>query len=83
MIETVNENRQVLTAIPRSAPTILAEGLMPNGVYRWEVEMPLQITYELGQSRRSDSLNIRLVIVRVPKLESANGVGIEQWIAYK
>ncbi len=83
MIETVNENRQVLTAIPRSAPTILAEGLMPNGVYRWEVEMPMQVTYELGQTKRSDSMNIRLVIVRVPKLESANGVGIEQWIAYK
>lgn len=83
MIETVNDNRQVLTAIPRSAPTILAEGLTPSGVYRWEVEMPMLVTYELGQTNRSDSMNIRLVIVRVPKLESANGVGIEQWIAYK
>jgi intracellular multiplication protein IcmL len=83
MIETVTKNRQVISATPRSAPTILAEGLMPNGVYRWEVEMPMLITYELGKSRRSDTMNIRLVIVRVPKLESANGVGIEQWIAYK
>ena len=83
IIETVTVNRQVISATPRSAPTILAEGLMPNGVYRWEVEMPMLITYELGQTRRSDSMNIRLVIVRVPKLESANGVGIEQWIAYK
>ena len=82
MIETVTDNRQVITAIPRSAPTILVEGLMPNGTYRWEVEMPMQVTYELGSSRRSDQMNIRLVIVRVPKLESANGVGIEQWIAY-
>jgi len=82
MIETINDNRQVITAIPRTAPTILAEGLMPNGVYRWEVEMPMQITYELGSTRRSDAMNIRLVIVRMPKLESANGVGIEQWIAY-
>jgi len=83
MIETITENRQVISATPRSAPTILAEGLMPNGVYRWEVEMPMLITYELGQTRRSDSMNIRLVIVRVPKLESTNGVGIEQWLAYK
>lgn len=83
MIETVTENRYVVYATPRSAPTILAEGVMPNGVYRWEVEMPMLITYELGQGRRTDSMNVRLVIVRVPKLESANGVGIEQWIAYK
>jgi intracellular multiplication protein IcmL len=83
MIETITTNRQVISTAPRSAPTILAEGLMPNGVYRWEVEMPILVTYELGQSIRSDSMNIRLVIVRVPKLESANGVGIEQWLAYK
>ena len=82
MIETVTENRQVISATPRGAPTILAEGLMPNGVYRWEVEMPMLITYELGQSRRNDNKTVRLVIVRVPKLESANGVGIEQWIQY-
>jgi len=83
IIETVTKNRQVISATPRSAPTILAEGLMPNGVYRWEVEMPILVTYELGQSKRNDSMNIRLVLVRVPKLESANGVGIEQWLAYK
>ena len=82
MIETVTENRQVISATPSGAPTILAEGLMPNGVYRWEVEMPMLITYELGQTRRNDNKNVRLVIVRVPKLESANGVGIEQWIQY-
>jgi len=81
MLETVTDNRQVITAIPRSAPTILAEGLMPNGVYRWEVEMPIQITYELGAQKRTDAMNLRLVIVRLPKLESASGVGIEQWFA--
>lgn len=81
-IETITSNRQVVSATPRAAPTILAEGLMPNGVYRWEVEMPMLLTYELGQSRKSEPMNVRLVIVRVPKLESANGVGIDQWVAY-
>lgn len=82
MIETVTENRQVISATPRGAPTILAEGLLPNGVYRWEVEIPMLVTYELGQTKRSDNKTVRLVIVRVPKLESPNGVGIEQWIQY-
>jgi intracellular multiplication protein IcmL len=81
-IETITGNRQVVSATPRAAPTILAEGLMPNGVYRWEVEMPMLLTYELGQSTKSEPMNVRLVIVRVPKLESANGVGIDQWVAY-
>jgi len=83
MIETVTKNRQVVAATIRSAPTVLAEGLTPSGVYRWEVEMPMLVTYELGKARQTDTMIIRLVIVRVPKLESVNGVGIEQWIAYK
>jgi intracellular multiplication protein IcmL len=81
-IETITSNRQVVSATPRAAPTILAEGIMPNGTYRWEVEMPMLLTYELGQARRSEPMNVRLVIVRVPTLESSNGVGIDQWIAY-
>ena len=41
----------------------------------------MNITYRAGSQTRSDNLLIRFLIVRVPKLESPNGVGIEQWIA--
>lgn len=81
IIEAVEANRQVVSAAPRAAPTILSEGVM-NGVYQWQVEMPMMITYQFGQQQRNVSMNIRLTIVRVPRLESPNGVGIEQWIAY-
>lgn len=81
MIESVEENRQVLSAAPRAAPTILAEGIL-GGVYQWQVELPMMITYQIGQQTRNVSMNIRLTIVRMPKLESPNGIGIEQWLAY-
>jgi len=81
IIEAVETNRQVVSAAPRAAPTILSEG-MANGRYQWAVEMPMMVTYLYGQQQRSMSMNIRLVIVRVPKLESPNGVGIEQWVAF-
>jgi intracellular multiplication protein IcmL len=81
IIEGVEANRQVVSAAPRSAPTILSEGIL-NGVYQWQVEMPMMVTYQFGQQQRNVSMNIRLTIVRVPKLESPNGVGIEQWIAF-
>ncbi len=81
IIEAVEANRQVLSAAPRAAPTILAEGIM-NGVYQWQVEMPMMVTYQFGSQQRNTSMTIRLTIVRVPKLESPNGVGIEQWVAY-
>ncbi|HEY8964359.1 MAG TPA: type IVB secretion system apparatus protein IcmL/DotI [Alphaproteobacteria bacterium] len=80
MIEAVEANRQVITAVPRAAPTIISEGPL-GGVYTWQIELPMMVTYQLGQQTRNVSMSIRLTIVRVPKLESPNGVGIEQWLA--
>jgi len=80
IIEMVEVNQQVVTAAPRGAPVITKEGLAA-GRYQWIVEMPMILTYQSGTQKRSDNLKITIVIVRVPRLESPNGVGIEQWIA--
>ncbi len=80
IIELVEANQQVLTAAPQGAPIVVSEGLVA-GRYQWEVQMPLVLTYQAGARTRTDRLLVTIVIVRVPRLESANGVGIEQWVA--
>lgn len=80
IIEMVEANQQVVTAAPRSAPILISEGLQ-NGRYQWQVELPIVVTYQAGSQTRADNLLLTLLIVRVPKLESPNGVGIEQWVA--
>jgi intracellular multiplication protein IcmL len=80
IMESVEASQQVVTAQPRSAPVLVQEGVF-NGKYRWVVDLPLTVTYQSGSASRADNLMIRLVIDRVPSLESPNGVGIEQWIA--
>lgn len=80
IIEMVEANQQVVSAAPSSAPVLISEGLS-KGRYQWQVQVPLVITYQAGASVRSDNLLVTLLIVRVPKLESSNGVGIEQWLA--
>ena len=80
VIEAVEARQQVLSAVPGSAPVIIQEGVV-NNQYRWVVEMPLVVTYKSGSSSRPDSMLVRLSIVRVPTLDNASGVGIEQWIA--
>lgn len=79
IMDSVEANKQVVTAAPSSAPTLISEGIV-NGRYEWLVEVPMNITYKAGSQVRADSPTIRLKIVRVPKLESAHGVGIEQWL---
>jgi intracellular multiplication protein IcmL len=80
IIEMVEANQQVVSAAPASAPVLISEGLV-NGRYQWQVQIPLVVTYQAGASVRSDKLMVTLLLVRVPKLESPNGIGIEQWIA--
>lgn len=80
IIEMVQENQQVVTAAPQGAPVLQSEGLIA-GRYQWIVQLPLVLTYQSGGRTRSDSLLVTIVVVRVPRLESPNGVGIEQWIA--
>lgn len=80
IIEMVEANQQVLTAAPQGAPILQSEGLI-NGRYQWTVQVPMIVTYQSGAKTRTDHLLVTVVVVRTPRLESPNGVGIEQWIA--
>lgn len=80
IIDMVDTNQQVLTAAPQGAPILESEGVV-QGRYQWTVQLPMILTYQSGSKTRSDAILVTLVVVRVPRLESPNGVGIEQWIA--
>lgn len=80
IIESVEQNQQVVTAAPQQAPVISQQGLVA-GIYRWIVDVPLVVTYQSGTAQQSSTLNIRMVIVRVSTLDNPAGVGIQQWVA--
>ncbi len=80
IIEMVEVNQQIITAAPKGAPILQSEGLVA-GRYQWVVEIPIVLTYRSGAKTSNTGLLVTVIIVRVPRLESANGVGIEQWIA--
>ena len=80
IIEMVEASQQVVTAAPQGAPIIVKEGLSA-GRYQWRIQVPLILTYQSGARTRSDRLLVTLVVVRMPRLESPNGIGIEHWIA--
>lgn len=82
LITAVSENRQVVSSAPRSAPVLLSEGPI-NGVFQWEIQIPMLITTATGSASKSDTWMIKLIVERVPTLESPNGVGIKQWLAFQ
>lgn len=79
-VEKIERNYQVLTAAPAAAPIIDNE-IVLQGRYQWTVRVPLVLTYESGEGTEVVRWMVTLSIVRVPRLESPNGVGIAQWIA--
>ncbi len=80
ILESIEANSQVISAAPRGAPVLQSQSV-ENGQYQWVVQVPLVLSYQSGSQKRSDQWIVTLVIVRVPRLESPNGVGIAQWIA--
>lgn len=80
IIEMVEANQQVITSAPQGAPILESEGVVA-GRYQWVIQLPLILTYQSGSRTKSDNLLVTVVVVRVPRLESPHGVGIEQWIA--
>lgn len=80
IIEMVETNQQVVTAAPQGAPVLESEGQVA-GRYQWVVQIPLVVTFQSGSRTKNDNMLITVVVVRVPRLETPNGVGIEQWIA--
>ncbi len=80
IIESIEAQTQVVSAAPRGAPVVEAEGVV-GGRYQWRVQIPMVLTYSSGSKMRSDNWVVNLTVVRVPRLESPNGVGIMQWIA--
>lgn len=80
LIENIEANYQLITAAPAAAPQIVEEKIV-GGRYQWVVRIPLILSYQSRENTRTDNWDVTLVIVRVPRLESPNGVGIAQWIA--
>jgi intracellular multiplication protein IcmL len=80
IVDMVEANQQVVTAAPRGAPVLLEEGLV-KGRYQWTIQIPMVVTYMSGSKSRNDQLMVTLVVVRVPRLETPSGVGIERWIS--
>jgi intracellular multiplication protein IcmL len=79
LIQTVESGRQLVTAVPSAAPIVVEEGLV-QGRYQWTVQLKLTISAQTSAGPSSSEQVITLLIVRVPRLESPSGVGIEQWI---
>jgi len=78
--ETFRQNQLVLTTVPSNTPVILAQGVNPDQIYQWVVQMPVIMTYATNNNITKQQRGIvTLFIIRVPAEESPSGIAIERW----
>ncbi|MBL8639590.1 MAG: type IVB secretion system apparatus protein IcmL/DotI [Alphaproteobacteria bacterium] len=80
IITNVVKNQQLISAAPAQTPIVVAEGLYQER-YQWQVQVPLVITYQAGSAISQSYMLVTMLIVRVPNMNSSNGIGIQQWVA--
>lgn len=80
ILASIEKQLQVLTSVPTAAPVVMEEGVV-NGRYQWRIQVPINTRYKSAAAEKNENRIITMLVVRVPRLESPNGIGIEQWIA--
>lgn len=78
-LDAVTSKRLIVSAVAKAAPIILKEGLL-NGVYTWQVQMPMLITYQSASQVSQQDVIVTMLIKRVSPLNSSRGVGIAQFV---
>jgi len=79
LIETIVNNKLVVTAEPTLAPYFSRRGIL-NNRYAWSVQMPLMVTFQSQEKLSHKSYMISMLITRVPSSTSPSGIAIEQFV---
>lgn len=79
-LELIKTQRLNSYAIANRA-VIVAQKLGPDGIWRWQVEIPLIITYESARERSQQEVLGTVIVRRVPTIEHIQGIGIERFRA--
>lgn len=85
LLEKVRSKKLVVSAVVPASPVITKEwreGGENGRIYKWRVEMPLNLTLQ-GQEQSAGSMELvlALVVERVPLVDAPAGIGVSQIIA--
>lgn len=75
-LELVKSKKLFVSAVPTGEPFISKEGASEEGVYKWEVQIPMMVTYRSTTQLVQQQVNMALDVVRVKLADSRFGVAI-------
>jgi len=76
----VRERRLIVSSVATGPAIVIRQGKR-NGVYTWEVQMPIQLTYQGGPDGKSNTAQRHLVTALLQRTnENRYSVGIAQYV---
>lgn len=75
-LELVKSKKLFVSAVPTGDAFVSKEGLSEEGVYKWEVQVPVMVTYKSATQLVQQQVNMAIDVVRVKLAESRSGVAI-------
>lgn len=74
-LDLIRDKNLVVSAKFLQDPEVMREGLF-DGVYSWELEFPLVITYQGDTEKLKQDVQVTLLVQRVSKSKNPKGIGI-------
>jgi hypothetical protein len=74
-LDTVKNKKLVVNAIPLASATVVKEGEV-EGFYTWQVELPLEVTYQGANNEFTQKMNIHVDVVRQNYNQAQKGIAI-------
>lgn len=78
-LDIVTKRKYVVSAVASGAPIVSRSGLR-QGVYAWEVQMPMSVVYQSSAERADQKFVVKMMLMRMPTTENPRGVGVHQII---
>lgn len=74
-LETVKSKKLIVNALAQSSATILKEGDV-DGVYTWQIQLPLEVTYQGANNDFKQNMDIQVEVVRQTYTQTPKGIAI-------
>ncbi len=75
-LDTVKEKNLVVFAIAPQPAVVIKEGPTADGIYAWQVQLPLLLTYQSASDQIKQNVMLTILVARRPTIESPEGIGI-------
>lgn len=79
-LAAVKKKKFVVSAILDGEPKVLKKGVSSKGIYIWQVQVPIRITFQNNKQVIDQKSLITMLITRISTLETPKGIGVNQFI---